>query len=211
MIDWHIKGVSYGACNCEHWCPCQFEGDPSHYECKGLDCYRVTSGYFGDVDLTGVVAATLYAWPGPIYKGGGIMQTIVAEGATPEQVDAIDRIHRGQETLEACSVFWVFHAMCDTVLETLVKPIVFEVDIDARHGRIEIPGLLKSVGEPIRNPHDGGAHRVQIRHPEGIEFEYAEIGNSSTTATGEIKFDLENTYAQFHHMDHTGAGPAHVR
>ncbi|MDX1460879.1 MAG: DUF1326 domain-containing protein [Xanthomonadales bacterium] len=211
MIDWHIKGESFGACNCDHWCPCQFEGDPSLGHCQGVDAYRVSSGHFGDVDLSGVVAVTLYSWPGPIYKGGGTMQTIIGEGATPAQIDAIDRIHRGQETLEATNIWWVFHAMCDEVLDTLVKPIHLDIDIEARHGRLEIPGMLKCVGEPIRNPHDGAKHRVQIRHPEGIEFEYAEIGNSTTHCTGEIKLDLENRYAQFHYMDHTGKGPAHVR
>lgn len=210
MIDWHIKAESFGSCNCDHWCPCQFEGDPTHYGCEGLDAYRVIEGHFGDVDLAGVVAASLYSWPGPVYKGGGTMQTIIGEGASPEQIDAIERISRGEETREAANIWWVFHAMSEHVLETLVRPITFEVDIEARTGLIEIPGLLKCVGEPIRNPHDGGPHRVQIRHPEGIEFEVAEIGNASTTSSGAIKLNLKNTYGQFNMLDHTGDGPAHV-
>jgi hypothetical protein len=211
MIDWQIKADTFGSCNCAHWCPCQFEGDPSNYSCEGVEGIRITSGHFGDIDLTGVVAVVTYAWPGPVYKGGGTMQTIVGEGASPEQVDAIERLSRGEETVEASNIWWVYHAMSDNVLETLVKPITFEVDIDARIGLIEIPGMLKCTGEPIRNPHDGGEHRVQIRVPHGIEFETADIGNACTIATGAISLNSENSYAQFNTLDFTGEGPAHNR
>lgn len=211
MLDWQIQADTFGSCNCDHWCPCQFEGDPTHYNCEGIAGFRVTRGHFGDVDLTGVVAVIVYSWPGPVYKGGGTMQTIVGEGATPEQIDAIERISRGEETVEASNIWWVYHAMSDHVLETLVKPIDFDVDIEARIGLIEIPGLLKCVGEPIRNPHDGGEHRVQIRVPNGIEFEIADVGNSNTQATGDINLDLKNTFGQFNTIDFTGEGPAHNR
>ena len=210
MIKWRIHAESFGSCNCAHWCPCQFEGDPSLGNCEAFESFRVLEGHFGDTDLAGVVAASIYSWPGPVYKGGGKMQSYVDEKASPEQVDAIVRILHGEETLEASNAWWVFHAMCDTVLDTQVMPIHLTVDVDARTARAEIPGVLECVGEPIRNPHDGGPHRVQLRHPEGIEFEYAEIGNSRTKATGAIPLDLENTYAQFNYIDYTQDGPAHI-
>lgn len=211
MIDWHIEAECFGTCNCDHWCPCQFEGDPTHYSCEGAEAVRVTRGHFGDVDLAGVVCATLFTFPEPVYKGGGTMQIIVDENATPEQADAMERIFCGEETVEASNIWWVYHAMSDTVLDTLIRPISFEVDIEARRGLIEIPGLLKVTGEPIRNPHDGGEHRVQIKVPDGIEFEVADIGNSHTLATGDIEMDLKNTFGQFNTIDFTGAGPAHNR
>ena len=211
MIDWQIKAETFGTCNCDHWCPCQFEGDPTHYKCEGAEGFRITEGHFGDIDLTGIVAAVVYSWPGPVYKGGGTMQTIINEGTSPEQIDAIERLTRGEETKEASNVWWVYHAMAETILETKIMPIHFEVDIEKRHGLIEIPGILKVTGEPIRNPHDGGEHRVQIRVPNGIEFEVADIGNSHTYSNGDIKLDLENTYGQFNTIDFTGEGPAHNR
>lgn len=210
MIDWRIHAESFSTCNCAHWCPCQFEGDPTHGNCEAFEVFRVLEGHFGDVDLTGVVAASIYSFPGPVYEGGGTMQSFVDHNAIPEQVDAIVRAMHGQETLEASTAWWVFHAMCDTVLDTKVVPIHLKVDIEARSARAEIPGIVDCVGEPIRNPHDGGAHRVQIRHPEGIEFEYAEIGNSRTKAIGDIPLDFENTYAQFNYVDFSQDGPAHV-
>ena len=111
MIDWQIKADTFGSCNCDHWCPCQFEGDPTHNACEAFDTFRVLEGHFGDVDLAGVVAANFYKWPGPVYEGGGVMQTVVDVNATPEQVDAIVRLLHGEETREASNAWWIFHAI----------------------------------------------------------------------------------------------------
>ena len=201
MIDWYVRAESFGTCNCDHWCPCQFEGDPTHYSCQGMDAFRVLQGHFGDVDLTGVVAASIFSFPGPVYKGGGRRRIFVDHAASPEQVDAIERLMRGEETVEASNIWWVFHAMSEDYPKAEVVPITFEVDIDARQGRIEIPGVATCDGEPIRNPRDGQVHRVQIGHPEGIEFDFAEIGNARTETTGPIALKLENTYAQFNYLE----------
>lgn len=211
MTDWRIEADTFGSCNCDHWCPCQFEGDPSKGYCEAVEGFRVNRGHYGDVDLSGVVGIVMYTWPGPVYKGGGTMQTIIGEGATDAQVDAMARITHGADTVEGSNIWWVYHAMSDNVLDTLVKPIKFDMDIESRRALLEVPGMLHCVGEPIRNPHDGGEHRVQIRVPNGIEFEIADIGNGNTSATGDIKLELENTYAQFNTIDFTGEGPAHNR
>lgn len=211
MLEWTVKGESYGSCNCDHCCPCQFEGLPTHNACEGFEVFRVTEGHFGDVDLAGVKAAVVYAWPGPVFEGGGTKQAIIDPAATPAQREAISRILRGEETREASNVWWVYHAMSDTVLEDLYLPIEFEMDMDARTARVSIPGYIESVGEPISNPIDGGPHRVQIRHPEGIEFEVAEIGNARTVISGAIAMSLDNTYGQWNMMDFNQDGPAHNR
>jgi hypothetical protein len=58
--------------------------------------------------------------------------------------------------------------MSDTVHETLVRPIEFDVDLDARKARVAIPGLLESVGRPIVSPATGQEYRVRIDIPNGI-------------------------------------------
>ena len=211
MIEWSIKGESYGSCNCDHCCPCQFEGLPTNGNCQGFEALRVHEGFFGDVDLAGVTAAVFYSWPGPIFEGGGTTQAVIDPAASPEQRDAIQAILRGEETREATSVWWVFYTMSETVLETLYLPIEFESDREARTARVSIPGVVESIGEPIRTAYDGSAHRVQIRHPQGIEFEVAEIGNARTRITGGIPMMLENTYGQWNAVDHNQDGPAHNR
>ncbi len=211
MIPWSIKGDSYGSCNCDHACPCQFEGRPTHGNCMGFEAFYVREGHFGDVDLAGVKAIVVYSWPGAIFEGGGITQAIIDEGASDAQRDAISRIVKGEETKEIANHWWVFHAMSETVLEDRIAPVEFEMDQDARTARVAVPGILEAVGEPIASPVDGSPHRVQIRCPEGIEFEVADIGNGRTEIVDGIPMRLQDTYGQWNEIDHNNHGPAHVR
>jgi hypothetical protein len=50
---------------------------------------------------------------------------------------------------------------------------------------------------------------VRIDIPNGIEFELAEIGSASTTATAAIRLDLDDTYGQFNHLRHSRKGVVH--
>lgn len=211
MIPWSIKGESYGSCNCDHSCPCQFESLPTHGSCMGFEAFEVQEGHFGDVDLAGVKAIVVYSWPGPIFEGGGTTQAIIDEGASEAQRDAISRIVKGEETKEAANHWWVFHAMSDQVLEDRIAPIEFVMDQDARTARVSVPGVLEAVGEPIKSPVDDAPHRVQIRCPEGIEFEVADVGNGRTEIVDGVPMHLEDTYGQWNALDHDNHGPAHVR
>jgi hypothetical protein len=148
----------------------------------------------------------IYAWPGPIFEGKGELQAIIDESANAAQRDALNRILRGEETAEAATHWWVFRAMSDTVHDSLYAPIEFEVDMESRTARAHVPGVLDSTGRPIVSPATGNEHRVQIRIPGGMEFELAEMGSLTATVSGAIEMNLEDTYAQFTHLRHTGSG-----
>ncbi len=85
-------------------------------------------------------------------------------------------------------------------------PIDFEVDVEARRARIDVPGLLETTGEPIKNPITGAEHRARIDLPHGFEFRIAEIGSGTTRATGAIKLDLTSSYGQFAHIHLSNKG-----
>jgi hypothetical protein len=206
MIDWYIEGPSYGSCNCDWSCPCQFESLPTQGDCKGFEAFRVDKGHFGDVRLDGLNAAVFYAWPGPIFEGKGELQTIIDERADDDQRQALSAIICGEHTNEAATHWWVFHAMSDTVHETLFKPFQFDVDIESRKAHLVIPDIVQSIGSPIRSPATGDEHRVRIDMPNGIEFTLAEIGNASSEATGAISLSLENTYGQWNMLYQSGNG-----
>lgn len=206
MTDWYVEGLEFGSCNCDYGCPCQFESLPTHGHCRGFEVVKIDKGHFGEVDLSGLNIAMFYAWPGPIFEGKGTIQAVIDERADEAQRKALATILYGGETEEAATHWWVFHAMSDTVLEPLFKPIEIEIDVDARKGRAFIPDLLESIGEPIRSPATGDEHRVRIDIPGGIEFELAEIGNAVTKATGAIALDLKDTYGQFNILRHSGGG-----
>ena len=207
--DWYIEGKQFGNCNCNYGCPCQFEDLPTHGDCRGFEVLHIDKGHFGDVDLAGLRAALLYDWPGPIFEGNGQMQAIIGENASAEQRAALKKVLHGEETDEAATHWWVFHAMSSKVHETLYKPIDYEIDIDERTAKVSIPGILEATGRPIRNPYDGGEHRVRIDIPGGIEFELAEVGNASSKANAAIKLDLNDSYGQWSILRHGPGGVAH--
>jgi len=206
MIDWRIEAITFGNCNCERNCPCQFELDPTRGHCRGMEVGEIERGYFGDTRLDGVRYAVTYAWPGPIYEGNGELQAIIDSRADAAQRKALETLLHGGETEDASTHWWVFHAMSDTIHETLYLPIDFAIDIEARRARVTIPGAMESTGHPIVSPATGEEHRVRIDIPHGIEFEIAEIGVASTTATAAIPLDLAESYGQFNHIHHTGQG-----
>jgi hypothetical protein len=211
MIDWRIEAVSFGNCNCDSNCPCQFELYPTQGNCRGLEIARIERGHFGDVSLDGLCFVVTYAWPGAVYEGNGEMQAIVDERADDRQRAALVTILHGGETEEAKTHWWVFHAMSSTVHPTLFRPIEVEIDIEARRGRASIPGLLASTGRPLTSPVTGDEHRIRIDLTHGIEFEIAEIGAATTRATGAVDLDLRDSYGQFNLLRHTGRGLSRTR
>jgi hypothetical protein len=211
MIEWHMQGIQFGSCNCDHACPCQFEGLPNYGNCQGFDVFRVENGEFDGVDLAGVVVAAIFAWPGPIFEGGGELQLIVDDRASDAQRHAMEQVLLGKETVEAGTHWWVFSTMSDTIHDTLVQRIEYEVDLEARTASCKIGGILEASAESILSPVDGSPHRVKIQIPHGIEFETAEIVNAKTQSTGAIKLDLNDTYGQLCFLHHTHEGPAYNR
>ncbi|NOC92085.1 MULTISPECIES: DUF1326 domain-containing protein [unclassified Ruegeria] len=209
FTDWYVEGESFGNCNCGYACPCQFEELPTHGDCRGFEVLEISSGYFGETDLSGTKAALIYAWPGPIFEGGGEMQVIVDPAASPAQRDALEKVFHGEETEEMATHWYVFRAMCETVHDTLYLPIELEMDIEGRTASVTVGDVLKSTGRPIQAPHGGGEHRVRIDIPGGIEFTIAEIGSASTRADAAIKLDLKDSYGQWHLLKHGPGGVAH--
>ncbi|MGH8670935.1 MAG: DUF1326 domain-containing protein [Burkholderiales bacterium] len=210
VVDWYVEGIEFGNCNCSYGCPCQFEALPTEGDCRGFEVLRIDKGHFGDVRLEGLHVAMIYAWPGPIFEGKGEMQIIIDERADTRQREALVKILHGEETEEAATHWWVYKAMSDTIHEPLFKPIEYEVDLEARTVRVVIPGVLESVGSPIKSPATGAEHRVRIDIPNGIEFQVAEVGSASTKASGAVRLDLKNTYGQFNMLRHSGRGVVHA-
>jgi hypothetical protein len=209
MIDWSVEGLEFASCNCSYGCPCQFEALPTHGHCRGFEVVRIDRGHFGDIRLDALHVALVYAWPGPIFEGGGEMQIVVDARATRPQRDALLKVVAGEETDEGTTHWWVYRAMSTTMHQPLEKPIVCELDLEARTARVSIPGVLESVGRPIRGA-TGQEYRVRIEIPNGIEFEQAEMASATTTSGGAIRLDLDNTYGQFNRLRHSGRGAAHT-
>jgi hypothetical protein len=197
-IDWRIKGTELANCNCAYGCPCQFNALPTYGDCRAAIGYEIEEGHFGAVPLGGLRAVLLVSWPRAVHEGDGTMQLVIDERADAAQRDALVKIMTGEETDDMATMWWVYSAMSPTKLEPLFLPIEYEVDVEARRGRFHVPGIVETVGEPIRNPVTGTEHRARIDLPHGFEYRIAEIGSATTRATAAISLPgLENSYGQF--------------
>jgi hypothetical protein len=203
---WQIKGRELANCNCAYGCPCQFNALPTHGDCRAFVGYQIDQGHYGDVRLDGLRAALIVSWPGAVHQGNGTMQVIVDERADPRQREALRKIIQGEDTKEMATMWWVYSAMAPNKLETLYKPIAFEVDVEKRTGRMSIPGVAEMSAEPIRNPVTGEEHRARIDLPHGFEYKIAEMGSASSSVKGQIAMELKNSYGQFAelHLSDTG-------
>ena len=207
MADqWEIRGVEFGNCNCAWGCPCQFNAPTTHGFCEAILGGRIDEGHFNDTRLDGLKWALILKWPGEIADGNGREQAIIDEGADPAQRDALEKILLGKSTAAGATHFYVYNSTMSEVLETLVAPIEFSVDVEARTAKLVIPGLIESTGSPIVDPNSGEEFRARINLPNGFEYSIAEMGTASSKVTAGIELMLSDSYGQWNqiHMNQDG-------
>jgi len=199
-VEWEIEAREFANCNCAYGCPCQFNALPTHGHCRAVAGYQFDEGHFGDIQLGGLRAVYVAKWPGAVHEGNGELQVIIDERADNDQREALRKILYGEETDPGTTVWNVFMSMITTAHDPIYADIDFEVDIDARTARLNVPGLIESTGEPIRNPVTGAEHRARINLPDGFEYTLAEMGSGTSTATGAVPMELSDSYGQFAHL-----------
>ena len=79
--------------------------------------------------------------------------------------------------------------------DPIFSKIDFDWDIENRTARIEVPDLLRTRAEPIRNPVTDKEHRIITVLPEGWVFHEAESAAGFAKSVGELKFDLNRTHS----------------
>ena len=197
MTPWEIRGRELINCNCSYGCPCQFNAPPTYGRCEAIGAIQIDEGHHGDVRLDGLKIAVVLQWPGPIHQGKGRCQPIVDARADGKQREALLRIMSGQDTEPFATMFAVFATTYEQVFEPIFANIDFDVDVDARRGKLRVDGVVELDGQPIRNPVTGKDHRARIDLPNGFEYELAEVGSASSRSHGKLALELTNSYAQF--------------
>ena len=200
MTSWEIKAKEFANCNCSYGCPCQFNALPTKGFCEAAVAMEIEEGHYGEVKLDGLRMGGIFQWPGPVHEGRGKCQPFVDERADGKQRDALLKIMSGQDTEPMATMFAVFSSTLETVYDAIFAKIEFYVDVEGRRGRYTVPGLIESMGEPIKNPVTGAETRARIDLPNGFEYEIAEMGSGTSKTQGPIKLDLNASYAQFAHL-----------
>jgi hypothetical protein len=201
---WQMKGKWVKNCNCAPGCPCDFWADPTHHECEGMLAMEVDQGHFGDTRLDGVRFAVTYHWPGPLHEGNGTAQPILDERTTAPQRDALFQILTGKA---GNAWFELIPTLISTFHDPVFAPIRFAFDLKGRRARVEIPGVLETVTEPISNAVSGEEHHAQIQLPNGMEYKTAEIARATVNrGTGAIKYDVPGGHSSLAYVEHTQDG-----
>jgi hypothetical protein len=200
-VKWAIRAREFVNCNCSYGCPCQFNGRPSYGNCEAVAGMQIDEGYHGATRLDGLRFVGIFRWPGAIHEGKGEAAVVIDARATEAQRQALLRIVTGQDTEPGATIFQVFSATFEKLHEPIFATIDFDVDVDAREGRLVVSGVTEGRGEPIKNPISGVDYRVRIDIPDGFEYSLAEIGRGWTTVSSPMKFKLSDSYAQFAHVD----------
>ena len=208
MTDqWLFKSETYDNCNCAVNCGCQFNLPSTHGYCQSAFVGKIVKGHFNDTPLSGLNWAALYKWPGEIADGNGKRQAVIDERADNAQRDALETIISGDACEPFSNLFAVFASTCSEVCKTLFLPISLEANPELRTAKVDIPGVMKSNGEPIINEFSGDPFHVALARPSGsFEFTYAEIGLGTTSVTGDMEMAFENSWAHYcvHHFNQDG-------
>jgi hypothetical protein len=211
MTPWEIQGRELINCNCSFGCPCQFNALPTHGNCEAVGAITIDKGHYGDVSLDGLSVGMAMKWPGPIHEGKGHCQPVVDVKASPAQREALLKIISGQDTDPGATIFAVFATTYEKVFDPIFAPIFFDIDIEARRGRISVGETLQVEGNPLRNPITGEEHRARINLPQGFEYEVAEIASGTSRASGNVNVVLKDSHAQFAHLHMNNHGLVHSR
>lgn len=207
--QWMIKGTEFAHCNCDYGCPCQFNSLPTHGSCEAVLALKIDEGRHGDTRLDGLKVAAVVSWPGAIHEGHGEIQPIVDERATPEQREALLRIMSGLDTEPGATFFQVFSTTYEKVHEPVFTNIDMDIDVEARRGTLNVPGIVEARGEPIINPVSGQEHRARIDLPQGFEYSVAEVGRGWSRSAGAVRVENNDSHAHFAHLHMTGQGVVH--
>lgn len=207
-VDWRMRGPEITNCNCNWGCPCQFNALPTHGDCRAMTAMRIDEGHFGEVPLSGLVWAGMFAWPKAIHEGGGEAFVVVDERADAAQRHAILTILSGEETVPGATIFNVFASVIDRNHDPAFLPIHFELDLERRTGRVSIEDIIDTMVEPIRNPITGEEHRARISLPSGFEYREAEFASGDTRATGPVALGWSSAHAHVAMLDLSTTGAA---
>lgn len=211
MTPWEIQGSELINCNCSYGCPCQFNALPTHGNCEAMGGIAINKGHYGNVRLDGLKIGVVFQWPGAVHEGKGKCQPVVDVKASPEQREALLKIMSGQDSEPFATMFAVYASTMEKVFDPIFTKIEYDVDVDARRGKVRAEGVFELEAEPIRNPVSGNEHRARIDLPHGFEYEIAEIGSASSRSHGNLAIELKNSYGQFARLHMNNKGPIRSR
>ncbi len=204
VAKWRMNGATFGPCNCDLGCPCNFNVAPSYGHCDGVYVWSVHDGRYGKTPLDGLAFAWGAHSPGPLHEGNVTAVLLVDERASDEQRAALATLWRSGE---AGLPFDILGSVTSTWLDTVYAP--FEIELDGINTRASIAGgrIFEVVQERARNPVTGEEELLYLDKPTGFTSTRSELGTSRHARfdlDGLTLDDMSGRYAEYAEFEYAG-------
>ena len=182
-MAWRMSGTYVASCNCQLICPCPTDGPPTgpNGECHGLGVFQITDGNLDDIQLGGLNMGLVNLFPSNLSAGNWKVGVVVSDNATDEQLNAIDRIMRGQEG----GTFGDLSALYGEYLGTERGEVTF-LDGDRPTGSISGSSFTF---EPLPGPEGSGSQTTVKNAAFGFAPEFRVGRTSGSQSAMGIDFD----------------------
>lgn len=205
---WELHGDWFDLCNCSLPCACTFAQPPDKGKCYGLLAYKINSGRFGSINLSGLTVITIsLIITETAYRddpGVGQYYLLIDERATPQQREALERLWTSKE---GGGIAALVGAMGELKRIEYV-PIECKIEADLARWSLQVPGRVMGTVEALTGPTTPPGTRVQTFNPPASEtggspatwgvptgMELVNFGDLSdwvATSSKHIPFDWKN-------------------
>jgi len=204
LENWSMEGATFGPCNCDWGCPCNFDAPPTFGHCDGVYVWAVREGTFGDVSLDGLNFAWAGHSPGPIHEGNLTAVVLVDEQATPAQRDALAALWTGGRS---GLPFDILNAVTSTLLDTIYAR--FEIELAGIDTRARIGGgeIFEVVQSRVKNPVTGEEEELYLDKPTGFTSTRSELGMAEVArfvTEGLVLEGMSGKYAEYAEFAYAG-------
>ena len=144
--SWALKGELVLSCNCTVFCPCVLSlgnHPPTEGYCQTWAGFRIDSGHFGDVDLSGLNLGLVMEIPGYMSRGNWTAGLFLDERASIYAEKAIGKIFSGK----AGGTTGLLDILVGKFLGIQRAPITYEVRERTRI--FQIPRVIEGAVTPI--------------------------------------------------------------
>ena len=113
---------------------------------------------------------------------------------SPEQMQALGAILSGEN---GGTFFGILAEIIDTFHDPVIADIDIAIDVEGRHARCTVDGVLETVTEPIQSfGEEVTDYSIQVKIPGGFEYDEAEVAMAKVlTGSGPIAFDHASAHS----------------
>ena len=176
---WSMTGDGYEFCNCDFGCGCNFGGFPNSKDgsCRAFVGLRIGEGKCGDVSLSGVKCAGIYAWPKAIHQGNGQAVFVVDPATRDKQIEALSNIFTGK----LGGLPW--ELLGPTFRVAGLTKAKISIQGKGPKSTFKAEGVGEGRGDTFKNPVTGEKHLAEVHLPDGFIWKKGECGEGSFQAS----------------------------